>query len=88
MNADDGAELVQRLGPQTKFFECNVLETASIQAAVDGTAEWIKSTGRPLAGVIPAAGVTLPATVGLHPPRASSGRQSGALVGGPVRIWS
>lgn len=63
MNADDGAELVQRLGPQTKFFECNVLETASIQAAVDGTAEWIKSTGRPLAGVIPAAGVTLPATM-------------------------
>jgi 3-hydroxyacyl-CoA dehydrogenase / 3-hydroxy-2-methylbutyryl-CoA dehydrogenase len=65
MNGDDGAALVARLGPQTKFFECNVLDTNSVQAAVEGTVQWISSTGKPLGGVIPAAGVAIPATVRL-----------------------
>ncbi|KAH8682077.1 short chain dehydrogenase [Xylariales sp. PMI_506] len=63
MNEENGAALVSKLGSQSKFFVCNVLETQSIQAAVDGTIEWIKSTGKPLGGVIPAAGVSLPATM-------------------------
>ncbi|KAI0126768.1 hypothetical protein BJ170DRAFT_702446 [Xylariales sp. AK1849] len=63
MNEENGAELVSKLGPQTKFFVCNVLETESVKAAVDGTVEWIKTTQKPLGGVIPAAGVSTPATM-------------------------
>ncbi|KAI1858531.1 hypothetical protein JX265_006174 [Neoarthrinium moseri] len=63
MNEENGAELVSKLGSQTKFFVCNVLETESIRAAVDGAVEWVKKTGKPLGGVIPAAGVSTPATV-------------------------
>lgn len=66
MNAENGAELVSSL-PEgvARFFECNVLETESIAAAVSGTVDWIKETGKPLGGVVPAAGVSTPATVGL-----------------------
>jgi hypothetical protein len=63
MNDENGAAIVSKLGPQTKFFVCNVLETDSIKAAVDGTVAWVKETGKPLGGVIPAAGVSTPATV-------------------------
>lgn len=63
MNDENGAAIVSKLGKQTKFFVCNVLETDSIKAAVDGTVAWIKETGKSLAGVIPAAGVSTPATV-------------------------
>lgn len=63
MNEENGAEIVSKLGAQTKFFTCNVLETDSIKAAVDGTLAWIKETNKPLGGVIPAAGVSTPATM-------------------------
>lgn len=63
MNDENGAAIVSKLGKQTKFFVCNVLESDSIKAAVDGTVAWVKETGKPLAGVIPAAGVSTPATV-------------------------
>lgn len=63
MNDENGAAITSRLGPQTKFFVCNVLESDSIKAAVDGTVGWIKETGKPLGGVIPAAGVSTPATM-------------------------
>jgi 3-hydroxyacyl-CoA dehydrogenase/3-hydroxy-2-methylbutyryl-CoA dehydrogenase len=64
MNEENGAELVSNLGSsKAKFFVCNVLETESIKAAVHGTVAWIKETGKPLGGVIPAAGVSTPATV-------------------------
>jgi 3-hydroxyacyl-CoA dehydrogenase / 3-hydroxy-2-methylbutyryl-CoA dehydrogenase len=51
------------LGLSAKFFVCNVLKTESIEAAVRGTVEWVKETGKPLGGVVPAAGVGNPATV-------------------------
>lgn len=63
MNDENGTAIVSKLGKQTKFFVCNVLETDSIKAAVEGTVAWVKETGKPLAGVIPAAGVSTPATV-------------------------
>lgn len=64
MNEESGSELVNRLGSErAKFFTCNVLETESIAAAVKGTAEWAKETGKGLGGIIPAAGVSTPATV-------------------------
>lgn len=64
MNEENGQELVKELGSSAaKFFVCNVLDTDSVRKAVEGTADWIKQTGKPLGGVIPAAGVSTPATV-------------------------
>lgn len=68
MNAENGAELVAKLPKgAAKFFECNVLETESVAAAVSGAVDWIRETGKPLGGVVPAAGVSTPATVGQPP---------------------
>ncbi|KAF6805051.1 3-hydroxyacyl- dehydrogenase [Colletotrichum sojae] len=63
MNEDLGNELVAKLGSSAKFFVCDVLDTESIEAAVKGTAEWVKQSGKPIGGVIPAAGVGNPATI-------------------------
>ncbi|TDZ32959.1 putative oxidoreductase [Colletotrichum spinosum] len=63
MNEDLGNELVSKLGSSAKFFPCDVLDTKSIESAVKGTAEWMKTSGKPLGGVIPAAGVGNPATI-------------------------
>lgn len=64
MNEDNGAAVVKKLGAdKTRFFQCNVTDTESIAAAVKGTVEWVKETGKPLGGVIPAAGISLPSTV-------------------------
>jgi hypothetical protein len=45
------------------FFQCNVLETESIKAAVKGSLAWVKETGMEVGGVIAAAGVATPAKV-------------------------
>lgn len=63
MNEENGQGFIKELGPAGKFFICNVLETESVTAAVQGTVAWIKETGKTLGGVIPAAGVSTPATV-------------------------
>ncbi|RFU81829.1 3-hydroxyacyl- dehydrogenase [Trichoderma arundinaceum] len=60
---ETGQALEKELGPAAKFFHCNVLQTESIAKAVQGTVDWVKETGKPLGGVIPAAGVGLPAAV-------------------------
>lgn len=61
-----GQAAEKELGPAAKFFHCNVLDTESIAKAVQGAVDWASKTGKPLGGVIPAAGVNLPAAVG-HP---------------------
>ena len=64
MNEELASELVKEIGGgKTKFFETNVLETESIAAAVKGTLEWVKETGKEIGGVIAAAGVSTPAKV-------------------------
>lgn len=64
MNEDLAAEVVKEIGQgKVKFFECNVLETDSIAAAVKGSLEWAKQTGKEIGGVIAAAGVSTPAKV-------------------------
>ncbi|KAK8065046.1 3-hydroxyacyl-CoA dehydrogenase [Apiospora hydei] len=69
MNEDNGASVVTKLGAdKARFFQCNVTDTESIAAAVQGTVEWVKETGKPLGGVIPAAGISLPSTVYARPP--------------------
>jgi 3-hydroxyacyl-CoA dehydrogenase/3-hydroxy-2-methylbutyryl-CoA dehydrogenase len=58
LNADAGAEIVKEFGSDKAiFFETDVSETASVQAAVDGTVEWVKKTGKLIGGVVAAAGV-------------------------------
>ncbi|KAI0845312.1 3-hydroxyacyl-CoA dehydrogenase [Daldinia vernicosa] len=64
LNEENGNTVVNNLPRGTgKFFVCDVLDTESIAAAVKGTVEWAQQTGKPLGGVIPAAGVGNPATI-------------------------
>ncbi|PTB66013.1 NAD(P)-binding protein [Trichoderma citrinoviride] len=58
-----GQAVEKELGPAAKFFHCNVLDTESIAKAVQGAVDWASKTGKPLGGVIPAAGVNLPAAI-------------------------
>lgn len=60
---EDGHELVKEVGSSAKFFVCDVLNTESITKAVQGTTAWAKASNKPIGGVIPAAGVSTPATV-------------------------
>ncbi|KAK5992570.1 17-beta-hydroxysteroid dehydrogenase 10 [Cladobotryum mycophilum] len=57
-----GQALEKEFGSAVKFFPCNVLHTEQIAKAVQGAVSWVKETGKQLGGVIPAAGVALPAT--------------------------
>lgn len=66
MNEELGEQLVKQLGSSARFFTCNVLETNSVAAAVQGSVNWAEQTEKPLGGVIPAAGVATPAMVRLH----------------------
>jgi NAD(P)-dependent dehydrogenase (short-subunit alcohol dehydrogenase family) len=64
LNAEAGEKIVKELGAErTKFFETDVSDTKSVEAAVAGTLAWVKETGRPLVGVVAAAGVGAAAKV-------------------------
>ena len=65
MNEETGAALVKELGSSIRFFLCDVTDTESIESVVKSTLEWIKGTGKPLGGIIPAAGVGSPGLVGI-----------------------
>ena len=60
LNADVGSKTVSELGERTKFFEADMTETESLESAVNGIVDWVKQTGKPIGGVIPAAGVGNP----------------------------
>jgi NAD(P)-dependent dehydrogenase (short-subunit alcohol dehydrogenase family) len=68
LNADAGAELVKEFGSRARFFETDVSSTASVEQAVNGTAAWIKETGKELGGVVAAAGVGAAQKVWYHNP--------------------
>jgi NAD(P)-dependent dehydrogenase (short-subunit alcohol dehydrogenase family) len=61
LNADAGNKTVQELGERTKFWEADSRDTEALETAVKGISEWTKQTNAPIGGVIPAAGVGLPA---------------------------
>lgn len=64
MNEEAGDELAKEIGGgKTRFFTTDVLETDSIAAAVKGSLDWVKETGKELGGIIAAAGVSTPAKV-------------------------
>lgn len=53
-----GEGIEEEVGREScKFYSADVSSTDSIAAAVGGIVEWIKSSGRPLAGVVTAAGI-------------------------------
>jgi NAD(P)-dependent dehydrogenase (short-subunit alcohol dehydrogenase family) len=58
LNEAAGREMVNDLSPErTNFATANVAETGDIAEAVEKTMSWILQTGKPLGGVIAAAGV-------------------------------
>ena len=61
LNADNGEKIVKELGNQTKFFEADMSESESVESCVKNVVSWVKSTGKSIGGVIPAAGVGNPA---------------------------
>jgi NAD(P)-dependent dehydrogenase (short-subunit alcohol dehydrogenase family) len=63
MNEEQGTALAASLSPAAKFLPCDVADTSSIASAVASATDWIKSTGKPLGGIIPAAGVGLPGLI-------------------------
>lgn len=64
MNEEAGASLASELGPSSaKFLRCDVSDTSSIASAVESAVAWIKETGKPLGGIIPAAGVGNPGLI-------------------------
>ncbi|KAI0405881.1 short chain dehydrogenase [Xylaria palmicola] len=64
LNEELGAGVVKLLPEGVgKFFVCDVSDTGSVASAVEGVVGWIKETGKPMGGIIPAAGVGNPATI-------------------------
>ena len=63
MNQELGDALAKEFGSSAKFWTCDVTDTENIAQVVQKTADWVKETKRPLGGIIPAAGVGLPALV-------------------------
>lgn len=63
LNADNGSKTVSELGSRAKFFETDVSSTEAIAAAIAGTVEWVKETGKQIGGVIAGAGVGLPGLI-------------------------
>ncbi|KAK3073988.1 hypothetical protein LTR53_003935 [Teratosphaeriaceae sp. CCFEE 6253] len=60
LNAENGAKVVTELGDRTTFFEADVSSPPSVEAAVSALVVWTTKTGKPIGGVIPAAGVGFP----------------------------
>jgi NAD(P)-dependent dehydrogenase (short-subunit alcohol dehydrogenase family) len=67
LNAGAGEKIVKELGERSKFFEVDVSNTESVEAAVNGSMEWVKQTGKAVGGVIAAAGVGGAAKVSVSP---------------------
>ncbi|KAL5453442.1 hypothetical protein PMIN06_005479 [Paraphaeosphaeria minitans] len=63
LNSDAGSEIVSELGARANFFEVDVSDTDAIEIAITGTVAWVKETGKPIGGVVAAAGVGLPGLI-------------------------
>lgn len=64
-NEEDGRAAAAALGggDKARFFVADVSDSDSVAAAVAGAATWAAATGRPLGGVVPAAGIGFPGLV-------------------------
>lgn len=66
---------MKQLGGESraKFFQVDVTDSDTIEAAVKGTMEWVGKTNASLGGIIPAAGVGIPGLVRDPFPRIKGG---------------
>ncbi len=62
-NEEDGKAVARSLSPSAEFFAVDVTKSDSVAAAVAGAAGWAGRTGKPLGGVITAAGISFPGLV-------------------------
>lgn len=60
LNPENGAKVAQTLGDRVRFWEVDVTDSPKQEKVVAEIAEWVKQTGKPIGGVIPAAGVGFP----------------------------
>lgn len=51
---------------RVRFFQCDVADTESVTAVVKDVLRWVGETGRPIGGVVAAAGVGFPGKVGYN----------------------
>ncbi|KAK0745765.1 NAD(P)-binding protein [Schizothecium vesticola] len=63
LNPPPASSLPPSGGGGAKFFECDVTSTTSIASAVAALTSWTSTTGLPLGGIIPAAGIGLPGLI-------------------------
>jgi len=64
LNHESGEEAVTRLGSdRCIFFECDVSDSDSITTALKATSDWVGKTGKPIWGIVSAAGVGNPGKV-------------------------
>ncbi|OCK82294.1 3-hydroxyacyl-CoA dehydrogenase type-2 [Lepidopterella palustris CBS 459.81] len=63
INANVGATIVRELGERARFFETDVSDTKSIEAAIKGTVKWVEETGKAIGGVVAGAGVGTPGLI-------------------------
>jgi NAD(P)-dependent dehydrogenase (short-subunit alcohol dehydrogenase family) len=64
INSENGERVLKELGnDRARFFECDVRNSESIKAAVEGTAKWAEETGKEIGGIVAAAGVGNPGKV-------------------------
>lgn len=69
MNEDLAGSILQELGRERlRFFRTDVSSTESVRAAVQGSIDWLKQTGKELGGVIAVAGVANPSKVRVDVP--------------------
>lgn len=66
LNTEAGERITKEFGDKSIFFETDVSDTSSVEAAVNGSVEWVKKTGKPIGGVVAAAGVGAAAKVYIH----------------------
>lgn len=64
IDQSSGEEALKHIGTErSRFFETDVSETESIEAAVAGVVAWVKQTGKAIGGLVSAAGVGNPGKV-------------------------
>ncbi|KAH8721716.1 hypothetical protein BGZ61DRAFT_492214 [Ilyonectria robusta] len=63
LNEALGAAALEELGSSARFFRVDVTLTASIADAVEKTAQWAKEADKPIGGVIPGAGISVPTPI-------------------------
>ncbi|KAI8265052.1 3-hydroxyacyl-CoA dehydrogenase type-2 [Colletotrichum sp. SAR11_239] len=60
INDNLGIAAAAELGPSIKFLHCDITATQNVADAVKATLDWAQETGKPIGGIITAAGTGAP----------------------------